>query len=125
MRLACPHRRELGPDLTLRFACRGAVGPSRLFGMGKTYNPLLWGLLFGIVGPVITWLLARRWPKSWVRLVNLPVALNGAMSMPPATGINVSSSFAFLTRSTEAEPPRIAVRLMVLLRLLLPCAVAV
>lgn len=117
--------REVGPELTLCFTCRGAVGPSRLFGMGKTYNPLLWGLLFGIVGPVLTWLLARRWPKSWVRLVNLPVALNGAMSMPPATGINVSSSYAISLDSTEADPPRIAVRVMVLLRLLLPCAVAV
>ena len=61
--------------------------------MGQTYNPLLWGLLAGAVAPIATWTLSRRYPSSWLAFVNLPVALNGAMSMPPATGINYSSWF--------------------------------
>lgn len=84
-----------GSQLNWRLARRGLIGPARLFGQGKIYNPILYYLLVGAVLPVITWVLARRYPKSWVRFINIPVALAGCQFIPPATGINYSSWFLF------------------------------
>lgn len=50
-------------------------------------------MLAGAVLPLITWLLAKRYPSSWVKYINVPVALAGLVLMPPATGINFSSWF--------------------------------
>jgi len=57
------------------------------------YNPILYWLLGGAVTPVITWTLAKRFPHSFLQYANVPVALSGAIFMPPATGINFSSWF--------------------------------
>ena len=43
--------------------------------------------------PVITWGITKRYPNSVMQYVNVPVALTGAIFMPPATGINFSSWF--------------------------------
>ncbi|KAI5474692.1 proton-dependent oligopeptide transporter, POT family [Pseudohyphozyma bogoriensis] len=72
----------------------GLIGPSRLFGSGKMYNPILWFLLIGACLPAIFWALERRFPKTrWLSHVNIPVMITGATFMPPATGINYSSWF--------------------------------
>ena len=69
----------------------GGVGPKRLFSPGGEYNPLLWGFLIGAVLPVPFYLLARRYPLSFWRYVNIPVFFAGVGAMPPASGINYSS----------------------------------
>ncbi|GAA5982688.1 hypothetical protein JCM11641_002337 [Rhodosporidiobolus odoratus] len=71
----------------------GLIGPARQFSVGQVYNPILYWLLAGAVLPVVTWSLANRYPNSWVRYMNVPVALSGIMFMPPASGINYSSWF--------------------------------
>ncbi|GAA6042983.1 hypothetical protein JCM8097_003869 [Rhodosporidiobolus ruineniae] len=71
----------------------GLIGPARQFGAGHMYNPILYWLLAGAVLPVLTWLVARRFPNTWVAYISVPVALTGAIFMPPATGINFSSWF--------------------------------
>ncbi|KAH7104202.1 OPT-domain-containing protein [Auriculariales sp. MPI-PUGE-AT-0066] len=71
----------------------GVVGPARQFGKGTMYNPELFALLFGAILPVPFWLWQRKFPKSWVKLVSVPVILNGVNWIPPATGINYSSWF--------------------------------
>ncbi|GAA5971328.1 hypothetical protein JCM3765_005835 [Sporobolomyces pararoseus] len=71
----------------------GLIGPSRQFGIGQMYNPILYWLLAGAVTPFFTWALSRRYPESIFRYINVPVALTGAIFMPPATGINFSSWF--------------------------------
>lgn len=76
-------------------ASRGLVGPARQFGIGHLYNPILWWLLAGAIAPVISWGLTKRYPNTWVEYINVPVALTGAIFMPPATGINFSSWFLF------------------------------
>ncbi|KAJ8291250.1 Glutathione transporter 1 [Rhodotorula toruloides] len=70
----------------------GLIGPARQFDIGDYYNPILFWMLAGAILPVLTWLLARRFSNSWVRLISVPAALAGATLMPPATGINYSSS---------------------------------
>ncbi|PWN47460.1 small oligopeptide transporter [Violaceomyces palustris] len=69
----------------------GLIGPAKLFSAGKQYNKLLWTFLAGAIFPVFVWLAARRWPRSWIRLVNAPVLFTGTGLLPPATGINFTS----------------------------------
>ncbi|GAA5998997.1 hypothetical protein JCM5350_004400, partial [Sporobolomyces pararoseus] len=69
----------------------GLIGPARQFAVGKLYNPILYWLLAGAILPVLTWLATRRFPNTFVKYINVPVALTGAIYMPPATGINFSS----------------------------------
>jgi hypothetical protein len=82
------------PD-TDRMDRRGLIGPARQFGIGMTYNPILWAILGGALLPIPFWLLGRKYPNSWLKYVNIPVLLTGATYMPPATGINYSSWFLF------------------------------
>jgi OPT family small oligopeptide transporter len=69
----------------------GGVGPGRLFSIGKIYNPLLWFFLVGALGPIPFYFLARRYPLSLWRYINVPVFFAGVGAMPPASGINYSS----------------------------------
>ncbi|XP_019156058.1 PREDICTED: oligopeptide transporter 4-like [Ipomoea nil] len=70
----------------------GLVGPKRIFDSEGNYNALNWFFLGGILGPVIVWLLHRKFPsQSWIPLINLPVLLGATGSMPPATSLNYSS----------------------------------
>jgi len=71
----------------------GLVGPRRLFGNGSLYHPMLYFLLVGAFLPIPFYFLARRWPQSWLRWVNIPVMLTGASYIPPGSGINYSSWF--------------------------------
>ncbi|KJZ75800.1 hypothetical protein HIM_04957 [Hirsutella minnesotensis 3608] len=63
----------------------GAIGPARIFSHGTTYASLQWFWLLGAAAPIITWLLARRWPKSIWRYVCVPVMFGGTGLLPPAT----------------------------------------
>lgn len=63
----------------------GAIGPARIFSGNALYSSLQWFWLVGAVTPIITWLLARRWPKSIWRYVNTPVIFGGSGLLPPAT----------------------------------------
>ncbi|KAI1079611.1 small oligopeptide transporter [Whalleya microplaca] len=63
----------------------GAIGPARMFSGGSLYSSLQWFWLVGAVTPVITWFLARRFPKSVFRYVNMPLIFGGSGQIPPAT----------------------------------------
>ncbi|KAB5517309.1 putative isp4 protein [Coniochaeta sp. 2T2.1] len=63
----------------------GAVGPARIFSGKALYSSLQWFWLVGAVTPVLTWLLARRYPRSIWRYVNAPLIFGGSGWIPPAT----------------------------------------
>lgn len=63
----------------------GAIGPARMFSGNALYASLQWFWLVGALAPVATWLIARRWPKSFWRYINMPVIFGGAGALPPAT----------------------------------------
>jgi hypothetical protein len=88
----------------------GAVGPARIFSPGAyvfsdhscsrfshfdvllpRYAPLLYFFLIGAILPVPFYLLARRYPLSFWRYINIPVFFAGIQGIPPATGINYAS----------------------------------
>ncbi|GAA6024567.1 hypothetical protein JCM11491_002702 [Sporobolomyces phaffii] len=71
----------------------GLIGPARQFAVDDMYNPILYWLLAGAVLPVLTWLITKRFATPFLKYINVPVALTGAILMPPATGINYSSWF--------------------------------
>jgi hypothetical protein len=120
--LTCPHNRVLfnasavwcvhSPRFFLqrlmiavwRF-CRGLIGPTRQFGKGALYHGHLWGLLVGVLLPLPFWWWQRRFPKTRLKYINIPVLLNGATFIPPATGINYSSWFVTGFIFRESPPP--------------------
>lgn len=69
----------------------GVLGAQRVFGIGSVYAPYLWFFLVGAIVPVITWYLARRYPKSIWRFVNWPIIFGGSLNVPPATPLNYIS----------------------------------
>ncbi|KIK98331.1 hypothetical protein PAXRUDRAFT_31250 [Paxillus rubicundulus Ve08.2h10] len=69
----------------------GGIGPQRIFSLGSMYNPLLWFFFVGALLPIPFYYLARRYPLSYWRYINIPVLFAGIGAMPPASGINYSS----------------------------------
>lgn len=83
-----------GPTvLSFAFSGRGLIGPERFFGPSSPYHALLYFTILGALLPIPFWFLQKRYPRSWVKYVNIPVLVNGATFIPPATGINYSSWF--------------------------------
>lgn len=72
----------------------GGIGPERLFSMGKLYYPITLFFVGGLLAPIPFYYLAKRYPTSIWRYVNIPVMLSGVSVMPPASGINFSSWIA-------------------------------
>ncbi|KAJ6560262.1 OPT oligopeptide transporter [Mycena capillaripes] len=66
----------------------GGIGPARLFSPGGMYNALLYGFLFGALAPIPFYYLARRYPLSYWRYVNIPVFFGGVGAIPAASAYN-------------------------------------
>ncbi|KAI7865237.1 OPT family small oligopeptide transporter [Spinellus fusiger] len=73
----------------------GAIGPQKIFGPGSPYSVLMWFFLIGAILPVPFYLLQKKYPKSWVRHVHIPLILNATGLMPPAMPLNFSSWIFF------------------------------
>jgi OPT family small oligopeptide transporter len=69
----------------------GGIGPRKMFGPGAPYNATLWFFLVGALLPIPFYLLARRFPLSFYRYVNIPIFFAGLGAIPPATGMNYIS----------------------------------
>ena len=75
----------------------GAIGPARVYSVGKIYSGLLHFFWIGALMPVVTWVTWKYWKKAdgkgrdWLRLTNWPLIFVGTYNVPPATGINYSS----------------------------------
>jgi OPT family small oligopeptide transporter len=63
----------------------GAIGPGRIFSPGSIYSSMQWYWLIGAALPVITYVIARKWPRSFVRYIHVPLMLGGTGYIPPAT----------------------------------------
>lgn len=63
----------------------GAIGPARIFSGSAIYSSLQWFWLVGAITPIITWLLARKWPRSIWRYVCTPLIYGGSNMLPPAS----------------------------------------
>lgn len=52
---------------------------------------MLWFFLLGAILPIPCYFLARRFPRSFWRYINMPLIFSATAVMPPASGINYSS----------------------------------
>ncbi|KAI3834424.1 hypothetical protein MKX03_032535 [Papaver bracteatum] len=78
----------------------GLVGPRRIFGDLGSYSAINWFFLAGAVAPLLVWLAHKTFPsQQWIRLITVPVLLDGMANMPPATAVNYTSCIfiAFLS----------------------------
>ncbi|KZT36342.1 small oligopeptide transporter [Sistotremastrum suecicum HHB10207 ss-3] len=66
----------------------GVIGPALQFSKGQLYYGLTFFFLVGTVAPVIPWLIAKRYPNSVAKYINLPVIFSGTGLIPPATAVN-------------------------------------
>ncbi|CAO1624938.1 unnamed protein product [Sympodiomycopsis kandeliae] len=71
----------------------GVIGPERLFSNGSYYSSVYWAQLVGAILPIPVFFLSRRWPTSFLKVVNVPLIFTSTSSIPPAGGIVVSSWF--------------------------------
>ncbi|KAJ5033012.1 uncharacterized protein L3040_009597 [Drepanopeziza brunnea f. sp. 'multigermtubi'] len=75
----------------------GAIGPARVYSIGRIWSGLLHFFWIGALMPVITWAVWKYWrrsdgaPREWLRFINWPLIFVGTYNVPPATGINYSS----------------------------------
>ena len=69
----------------------GLIGPQRIFSAGQVYNNLLYFFIVGAITPPIFYVLARMFPKSPFRYVNMPLVFGGSGQIPPATTLNYTS----------------------------------
>ncbi|KAJ7071443.1 OPT oligopeptide transporter protein-domain-containing protein [Mycena amicta] len=58
---------------------------------GGMYNPLLYGFLFGALAPIPFYYLARRYPLSFWRYINIPVFCGGIGAIPAASAYNYAA----------------------------------
>jgi OPT family small oligopeptide transporter len=63
----------------------GAIGPARIFSPGAIYGALQYYWLIGAGLPVLTYVAARKWPRSFARYIHAPLLLGGTGWIPPAT----------------------------------------
>lgn len=66
----------------------GLISPQRIFSGDGLYTSLQYFWIVGAACPVILWLILKRWPKSSLRFLNIPVIFNGNAQIPPATPLN-------------------------------------
>ncbi|KAF8247114.1 OPT superfamily oligopeptide transporter [Wilcoxina mikolae CBS 423.85] len=72
----------------------GVVGPSRFFGKGELYRPLVWAFLIGALSPIVIftlWAYRGRHRSSVLKSISLPVLFGSLSWIPPATGLNFSA----------------------------------
>jgi OPT family small oligopeptide transporter len=69
----------------------GLIGPARIFSPGQIYSPMLWFFLIGAILPVVFWVLSKKFPRSPIRYINVPVITGGSGLIPPATPLNYLS----------------------------------
>ncbi|KAF9306152.1 hypothetical protein BGZ74_007354 [Mortierella antarctica] len=73
----------------------GVVGPLKFLAPSSMYYPIVWFFFIGFVLPVPFFLLARRYPNSWVKDVNMAAFMLGGGPFPPA-GPSIFMTWGFI-----------------------------
>jgi hypothetical protein len=70
------------------------LGVAKTFGPNSLYFPLLIGFLIGLILPVISWLLWKKYPNiKWTALIHFPIILLASTNLPPAPAAAYPSWF--------------------------------
>ncbi|KAJ5587102.1 small oligopeptide transporter OPT family [Penicillium hispanicum] len=63
----------------------GAIGPSRLYDIGRMYSGTLHMFWIGAILPIVTFLLRKKWPTSKIlNAIHWPIFFGGTGNLPPA-----------------------------------------
>ncbi|GJJ74323.1 hypothetical protein EMPS_06681 [Entomortierella parvispora] len=73
----------------------GVVGPLKFLSPSSMYYPIVWFFFIGFVLPVPFYLLARKYPNSWVKDVNMAAFMLGGGPYPPA-GTSIMPTWALI-----------------------------
>ncbi|KAG0358054.1 hypothetical protein BGZ54_000077 [Gamsiella multidivaricata] len=73
----------------------GVVGPLKFLSPSSMYYPIVWFFFIGFMIPVPFWLLARKYPNSWVKDVNMAAFMLGGGPYPPA-GTSIMPTWALI-----------------------------
>ncbi|TDL22398.1 glutathione transporter [Rickenella mellea] len=85
----------------------GAVGPKRFFSPGALYHSVVYGFPIGALLPIPFYFAAKRFPRSYIRYINIPVFFsvlaNVAISSPVsiAAWLTVGVIFQWYMRRTH------------------------
>ncbi|PRP76943.1 OPT oligopeptide transporter [Planoprotostelium fungivorum] len=71
----------------------GLIGPAKMFGPGSIYGPILYSFVAGAILPVPVWFFLRKYPKSWLKYVHVPIILSAVVMTPPAPAGNYPTWF--------------------------------
>ncbi|KAK3375461.1 OPT family small oligopeptide transporter [Podospora didyma] len=69
----------------------GLIGPARMFSPGQIYSGLFLFFALGAIVPIIIYLGAKKYPKSYLKYLMAPLIFGGAGTIPPATPLNYLS----------------------------------
>lgn len=78
-RFLCPHTHTYFMSSILW----GVVGPRRLFGADGPYRAIMYFIPLGIFLPLGVYFAAKRWPRSFIRSINVPIFLAGPLGWAP------------------------------------------
>ncbi|KAI1321827.1 hypothetical protein EDD11_000103 [Mortierella claussenii] len=73
----------------------GVIGPLKFLSPSSMYYPIVWLFFIGFVIPVPFYLLARKFPNSWVKDVNMAAFMLGGGPYPPA-GTSIMPTWALI-----------------------------
>ncbi|PVV05191.1 hypothetical protein BB560_000285 [Smittium megazygosporum] len=71
----------------------GLFGPSELFDVGREYATLWISIGVGVLAPLLTFFLSKRFPGTWVSFIHTPIIFVAASNFPPNTSSALISSF--------------------------------
>ncbi|KAF9203794.1 hypothetical protein BGZ49_006038 [Haplosporangium sp. Z 27] len=73
----------------------GVVGPKKFLAPSSLYYSIVWFFLIGFLLPIPFFFLARRYPNSWVKNINIAAFMLGGGPFPPA-GASIMISWSLL-----------------------------
>ncbi|KAF9438255.1 hypothetical protein BGZ76_008988 [Entomortierella beljakovae] len=73
----------------------GVVGPKKFLSTSSLYHPIVWFFFIGFLLPVPFYFLARKYPNSWVKDINMAAFMLGGGPFPPA-GASIMTTWALI-----------------------------
>ncbi|KAG0004900.1 hypothetical protein BGZ80_008143 [Entomortierella chlamydospora] len=73
----------------------GVVGPRRFLASSSLYYPIIWFFVIGFFLPVPFYFLARKYPNSWVKDINVAAFMLGGGPFPPA-GASIMTTWTLI-----------------------------
>ncbi|OMJ23542.1 Oligopeptide transporter 5 [Smittium culicis] len=71
----------------------GLFGPSELFSYGREYFSIWYSIILGVLAPIFTFFLSRKYPGTWISYIHTPIIFISASKFPPFPAAPLFTSF--------------------------------